>query len=317
MKIRAISILCPKCGAGVRFCEEDRVIRCRHCGMNFLPIHSEGIERYYFEPKTKNPQAKAKTFLKEKDYTKADYRIVDIDNFFIPVWRGYGQVTGWLAGLSPRKTVFYTETITTANANQITVRRKRVEGGIPLKKLMRIDKEILLNAVRFPDIRWRNEEVKKDEYIPFLRVYNESKMMGWGKILTADVSPQLEKKEIKKRFIKSSLSFYSDYEPLRHRLKVIGQRIFLYYFPVSLIKVRLENQLVSLTVNGLSGKVTSNAILKEKPIQKNKRFLFTDIMITFLASFLSASLMLTNSLIGRQVAIVIIVITLLYTWIKR
>jgi hypothetical protein len=40
-------------------------------------------------------------------------------------------------------------------------------------------------------------------------------------------------------------------------------------------------------------------------------------MITFLASFLSASLMLTNSPIGRQVAIVIIVITLLYTWVKR
>ncbi|GAH33812.1 unnamed protein product, partial [marine sediment metagenome] len=56
---------------------------------------------------------------------------------------------------------------------QITVKRKREEGGIPLKKLMKIEKEILFNALKFPDIRCRKEEVIKDEYAAFLRVYDE------------------------------------------------------------------------------------------------------------------------------------------------
>lgn len=317
MNIRVISILCPKCGAGVQFCEEDRVIKCLHCGMNFIPVHSEGIERYYLKPQVKNPQTRVKNYLKNRGFKKNNYRIVDTDKFFIPVWKGTGQVTGWISGLSPRKTVVYTETVTAPNGRQITVKRKREEGGIPLKKLMKIEKEVLFNALKFPDIRCRKEEVIKDEYAAFLRVYDEQRMTRWGKIVTPDVSPQLEKKEIKTRFIQSSLSSYIDYEPLRHRLKVMGQRVFLYYFPVTLIKVKLDNQLISLTVNGLSGKVTSNTLLRKESATKRKRILFLDTMVIFLSSLLSASFIHTKSSFPKQIGIIIAFITLLYIWLKR
>ena len=317
MSIRVISYLCPKCGAGVKFSEEDRVIKCFHCGMNFLPTHSEGIERYYFKPQIKNPQRKIESLLRKNGFNKSDYRIIDIDKLFIPVWRGSGQVTGWIAGLSPIKIIVYTEAITVPNGRQITVKRRRREGGIPLKKLMRIEKEILFNAVKFQDIRWRNEEVLNADYGKLFRVYDEKKMVIWGKIITPDVSPQTKKKEINSKFINSSVSLYNGYDPLRHRLKVIGQRIFLYYFPVILIKVKLQKKIVSLTVNGLSGKITSNTLLKKGNAPKRKKSLLLDILTILTSSILFTFLIHTNSLFLKQLGFVISIIIIVYIWIKK
>ncbi len=317
MNIRVISILCPKCGAGVRFHEEDRIIKCLHCGMDFIPVHSDGVERYYFEPRVDNFQTKLKNFLKNKGFKKTNYNIVDVDNFFIPVWKGASQVTGWVSGLSPIKTIVYTEMVTGPNGRQIPVKRKRKKGGIPLKKLIKIEKEILYNAVKFPDIRWRIEEVNKDEYSTSVKVYNEEEMTKWGKILTPDVSPQIEKKDVKTRFIQSSIALYIDYEPFRHRLKVIGQRVFLYYFPVTLLKVKLHNQLIFLTVNRLSGKVTSNTLVRKESVPKRKMTLSLDTILIFLSSFIATSLIHTNNSITSQIGIIIPLVTILYIWLKR
>jgi len=317
MNIRVVSVLCPKCGAGVNFYEKDRVIKCHHCNTNFIPIHSEGVERYYFEAFVRNPQIKVQHFLKQKEFKRNEYKIVDIDHFFIPVWKAIGQVTGWISGLSPRKTVLYTEMVTGPNGTQIPIKRKRETGGIPLKKLMRMDKEMLLNAVHFPDLRWSKEEVSKVEYSSSLEVYNEEKMNKWGKILTPDLSPKLEKKQLLRRFIKSALSLYINYEPLKQRLKVIGLRVFLYYFPVSLFKVELNNQLICLTVNGVSGKVTTNKIFKKEFIPKRKKNFLSDILLIMASSFISTSLIVTKNPTFAQIGIVLVIFTFIFIIIKR
>lgn len=317
MKFRIVSILCPKCGAAVSFHEEDRVIQCSHCGMNFLPVHSEGIERYYFKPQTKKPETKIETYLRSKGFEKKEYKILDIDKFYIPYWRSTGQVTGWIAGLSPLKTVEYHDTASAPDGRTITVTRRRQEGGIPLKKLLRIEKQILKEAVKFPGIRLSVEEVTKAEYAPFLKLFDEAKMSDWGKILTPDVPPRIEKKNIENKFIKSSTMLYIDYNPLLHRLKVVGNRVFLYYFPVILFKVKVNDEIVSVTLNCLSGKITTNKLVKPKEKPGNKIPLLPNILILFLASLLIAFLLRTGNFIAAQIGIVIVIIVITFIWIKK
>jgi hypothetical protein len=317
MAIRIISILCPKCGAGVKFFENDRVIHCIHCGMNFLPAHSEGVERYFFTPQISNVKSSLESYLSSCGLNMGDYSIIDIDNFFIPVWRGNGQIIGWLAGISPLKQYEYTETVSTPTGGQVQVKRKRHEGGIPLKKLLRINKEMLFNAVRFPDLRWRREEVLKPEYEPFLRVFDQSTMNKWGKILTADSSPLTEKKEMKRRFIESSLALYHDYDPLRNRLKVIDHRVFIYYFPLSLARVKINDTIIGMTVNGVSGRVTSNSPIERKVPTKSTPSFLLDTITVLLSSIVSSFLIHSEFTLYRQCGIVIPMIVLLYLWIRR
>jgi len=317
MKLRIVSILCPKCGGAVDFHEEDRVIQCSHCGMNFIPVHSEGIERYYFKPQIKNPETRIETYLKGKGCKKNEYKILDTDKFYVPHWRSTGQITGWIAGLSPLKTVEYHDTTSAPDGRTVTVTRRRQEGGIPLKKLLRIEKQILKDAVKFPDIRLSVKEVTKVEYAAFLKLFDEPKMSQWGKILTPDIPPRIEKKNIENKFIKSSTMLYIDYNPFLHRLKVVGNRVFLYYFPVILYKVKINDEIVSVTLNCISGKITANKLIKPKEKPRNKIPLLLNILVLFLASLLTASLLRTGNSIAAQIGIAIAIIVVTFIWIKK
>jgi hypothetical protein len=317
MSINIISIVCPKCGAGVNYYEKDRVIHCSHCGKNFIALHSDGIERYYYQPQIRKPEKKVVQFLTDKGYGRSEYIILDEDRFFIPVWKGSGQLTGWISGLSPRKLVTKEEWVSTGDGRRVAVRRKKMEGGIPLKKLMKLEKETLLKGANFPDIRWRKEEITNKNYVNFQRIYNSESMKKWGKIITPDTSPGPQKKKIMSKFIASTLSLYADYKPLYHRLKVIGQRTFLYYFPVALYKIKISDRIVFLTVNGMDGKVTSDTILEKKAEPKFKRKLSLDMLLIFIASFLSTSLFHATSHLLKQLGIIIPIILLIYIWIKK
>ena len=317
MKIRIISTLCPKCGAAVQFCEKDRVIKCFHCDMDFIPDHAQGIERYYFEPQMKDPRLSVYHFLNNKGIKRTDYRVIDVDTLYFPVWGGSGQVTGWIAGLSPIKTSIVTETVATPSGGHITVRRNRRTGGFPLKKLINIKRDMLFNAVTFQNIRWRKEQVTKTELESFMRVYNEENMSAWGKILTPDNSPYIQKNRIRQKFIATCLSFYIDYKPLRHRLKVIGQRTHLYYFPLALVKVKLNNQLLFFTVNGISGSAISDKPLEKQKSKTSKHSLLFDTTAVFLSAIFSASLITSSNLFTQQIGIAAALLTIFYIWIKQ
>jgi len=317
VKLRIVSILCPKCGAAVNFHEEDRVIKCQHCNTNFIPVHRKGIEAYYFKPQIKRPEVKIDSFLRNKGFSKKEYKILDTDRFFVPKWRATGHVTGWVAGLSPLKTVKYSDNATAPNGRTVTVTRTRQEGGLPLKKLLKIEKQVSRDAIRFPDIRLNVEEVTKPEYSPFLRLFDEQEMSKWGKILTPDTPPSIKKRNVKNAFIKSSIALYIDYNPFVHRLKVIGERIFLYYFPVTLFKIKLGNEIISLTVNELSGKLTSNKLVKAVEEPKKKFPLLLRTFIVLLASLFSTSLVKIGTSIANQIAIMVVIIAIIFIWIEK
>lgn len=317
MSIKVISAVCPKCGAAVNYYEKDRVIHCRHCRENFLPLHTDGIERYYYQPQVRKPEKKVVQFLTNKGYGRSEYKIIDEDRFFIPVWKGTGQLTGWISGLSPRKMVTKEEWVSAGDGRRVTVKRKKMEGGIPLKKLMKLEKEIVLRGANFPDIRWREDEIKNKNYTNFQRIYDNEAMKKWGKVITPDISPAPQKKKIVYKFIETSLSLYADYKPLHHRLKVIGQRTFLYYFPVTLFKIKILDRIIFLTVNGIDGRVTSDTILMKKTESKIKRMLTLNMLLIFLASFLSSSLFHTGSNLLKQFGIIIPIMLLVYIWIKK
>ena len=317
MHLRVTSILCPKCGAAVSFSEEDRVIRCHHCTMHFIPDHAQGIERYFFEPQLRDPLSHIHRFLLEKGFERDTYKIIDVDKFFVPVWRGIGQITGWIAGLSPFKTYEYIETLRTPTGAQINMKRKRREGGIPLKKLIRIEKDMLFGGAKRRDLRWRIEEVMKDEHASCLKVYQQEAMAKWGSIFTPDSAPHIKRKQIKQRFVKSVLRMYVGYDPLHHRLKVIGERIFLYYFPLTLVKLLLHGKLISLTVNGITGRVTSNAAFEEKIEQKKIPRPIMDTLMVLLSSILASSLFAINSGFAKQMAVAILIIVMTILWIKK
>jgi hypothetical protein len=318
MHLRTTSILCPKCGAAVSFFEEDRVIRCDHCTMHFIPDHSQGVERYYFKHQIRDPLSQVHRLLLKKGFGRDTYRIVDVDTFFFPVWRGNGQITGWIAGLSPFKTYEYTETVRTPTGGQVTMKQKRQEGGIPLKKLIRIEKDMLFRGVKREDLRWRSEEVMDDAYATFLKVYDQEEMTKWGKIFTPDSAPHIKRKEIKHRFIESVRSMYLGYDPLHDRLKVIGERLYLYYFPLALVKVMLNGKLVFLTVNGITGNISSNVPLeKTTKHMRRKPHPLLDTLIVLLSAILASSLFIIDHNFAKQMAIVILIITLTILWIKK
>jgi hypothetical protein len=317
MHLRVTSFLCPKCGAAVSFSEEDRVIQCHHCTMYFIPDHAQGIQRYFFEPQVKDPLSAIYHFLREKGFGRTGYEIIDMDKFLVPVWRGSGQVTGWIAGLSPFKTFEYTETITTPSGGQVQMKRKRREGGIPLKKLIRIEKDMLLGGVNRKDLRWRSEEIMKNEHASFLRIYDQEAMEKWGSIFTPDSAPHIKRKELKHRFIESVRSMYLGYDPLHDRLKVIGERLYLYYFPLALVKVKLNEKLILLTVNGITGKVSANTAFEKKTEKAQLPQLIMDSLMILLSSVLATTLFSLDNNFAKQMAIAVIIIVLTILWIKK
>jgi hypothetical protein len=317
MHLRVTSVLCPKCGAAVSFSEEDRVIRCRHCAMHFIPDHAQGVERYYFEPQIRDPLSAIYRFLFQKGFGRSGYDVIDVDKFFVPVWRGNGQVSGWIAGLSPFKTYEYTEPVRTPTGGQVMMKRRRREGGIPLKKLVRLQKDMLFMGVKRNDLRWHCAEVMKDEYADYLRIYDQEAMAHWGSIFTPDSTPPIKRKEITQRFIASVRSLYLGYDPLLDRLKVIGARLFLYYFPLVLVKVKLNEDLVFLTVNGITGRVSANAPLEKKTSEKRAPQPLTDTLMVLLSSILASSLFLLESGFAKQMAVCIVIVALVILWIRK
>jgi hypothetical protein len=256
-------------------------------------------------------------FLLEKGFGRDGYEIIDIDKFFVPVWRGNGQVIGWIAGLSPFKTYEYTETIATPSGGQMTMKRKRKEGGIPLKKLIRIEKDMLLGGVKRQDLRWRSEEIMKAEHASFLKVYDQKAMKKWGSIFTPDCAPHIKRKELKHRFIESVRSMYLGYDPLHDRLKVIGERLYLYYFPLALVKVTLNEKLILLTVNGITGRVSSQATFEKKNEKIKIPQLIMDSLMVLLSSIVATTLFSLDNNIAKQMAIAVIIIVLTILWIKK
>ncbi len=285
--------------------------------MCFIPDHAQGIERYYLKPNIRDPLSALYRFLLEKGFRRDEYQIIDVDTFFIPVWRAQGQVTGWIAGLSPFKTYEYTEVVRTPTGSQVAMKRKRQEGGVPLKKLIRLQKEMLFPAVKRKDIRFRVEEVMKEEHAPFLRIYDQKEMEKWGHAFTPDTPPHIKRKEIRQRFIASVRSLYLGYDPLHDRLKVIGERLFLYYFPLALVKATIDNKLVFLSVNAISGRVASGApIEKRKEVRKLPQPL-TDTAMVFFSSVFASLLFNLESAVAQQVAIGLIIIVMIILWTKK
>ena len=128
---------------------------------------------------------------------------------------------------------------------------------------------------------------------------------------------QIKRKEIKQRFVKSVLRMYVGYDPLHHRLKVIGERIFLYYFPLTLVKLLLHGKLISLTVNGITGRVTSNAAFEKIIEQKKIPRPIMDTLMVLLSSILASSLFALNSGFAKQMAVAILIIVMTILWIKK
>lgn len=317
MQLRAMSVLCSQCGAAVPFSEEDRVIECPHCTICFIPDHAQGVARYYFEPRMEDPSSALHRFLLERGFARDSYEIIDVDKCFVPVWRGTGQVIGWIAGLSPFKTFEYTETVATPSGGRVAMKRKRREGGIPLKKLVRIEKDMRFTGVRRQDLKWRGEEVMNEDYAPFIRVYDQEEMAKWGNIFTPDSAPHVKRKEIRRRFIESVRSMYLGYDPLYDRLKVIGERLFLYYFPVALLKATINGKLLLFTVNGMTGRITTDASLEKKIKKKHLPHLVRDTLMVLLASLAASYLFTIDGNFAKQMAIVIIIIVLTVLWIKK
>jgi len=278
--VETIAVNCPLCGGSINIEEGTSSIKCHYCRANLYLKKPVGLKNLITPARIEEGRVKHKAlkFILEKSNGKIggkDTSILECRLVYIPFWRLHGKMIGWIAGEKNKKNIVE-ETVTGPNGATI----KRYKMGTKREKFSRFV---------FKDVDWSAPA----SYIPHLRLHGVSfkaSVMNWNildhsmKARWSFALPTVSEEKAREDAFKylTGLMAPPGTNVKYQRFKMFDNDLSLYFYPIYFVRYSYRDQIFTISVDGVSGRV----IAGEVPATKNemKRNM---VKIPLIAAFLS------------------------------
>lgn len=261
-----VSISCPSCASPVSYATGNKVCRCLSCGTVLKILLTGGIFSYRKEIQESILEKAVKTSLNEFCQNN-DYRIIDRDVIFLPIWRAEGRVTGWVSGKVNKKRTPYSVEDGKGNKRVLF----RTEGGEVLRRIIDVpltffDVDNAFFREYFPSVDLFSG-VRGDN----LLLFDENKMKDSGKIYF----PEKEIEEAKAVFIKkmkeTALSYWDakKFDFFRSVSEVLNFNLTLIFYPVLLVRFVVPKREGFVIIDCTTGKTAGRKMTAVKSGEEN------------------------------------------------
>jgi ribosomal protein S27E len=241
-----ITTPCPQCGGEIGFSEEANAIKCDFCASILQMVGTEGVRRYYLEPKTdeeKIKKALARGFYKKK---RIKIRFSDSRLIFYPYWWVKGMVFKWVLG---KKTIpSKVSGIPDTWENVKELKTRLLDHSFPANSDTLLGPYSL--GIRTKTLRFR--------------AFNRKEMEKWGSPLKRTVTHKhavAHAEELKETALKARAV---DVE--MKKVGLIGEHYALVYFPIWAFSISSPRGDFELLVDGISHSVIRTPKKAKEPL---------------------------------------------------
>jgi len=230
-----ITTPCPQCGGDIGFSEEANAVKCDFCASLLQMVGTDGVKRYYLEPKTE--EAKIKFGLAKGLYKRRGIKVTFNDSrlIFYPYWWVKGMVFKWVLGKKtlPAKVSGIPDTW----ENVKELKTHLLDHSFPANDDTPLGPSSL--GIRTTTLRFR--------------AFNRTEMEKWGAPLKPTVTYEQAVAHAEK--LKGTALNIKDIDITMEKVGLIGERYALLYFPIWAFSLSSPGGISELLVDGISHSV--------------------------------------------------------------
>ncbi|RLA93449.1 MAG: hypothetical protein DRG25_04505 [Deltaproteobacteria bacterium] len=246
-----IATPCPQCGGEIEFLEEAQAVKCQYCGSLLQVVGTDGVRKYYLEPKTDEERIKKALMKGLSQKKKLKINCLNSRLIFYPYWWVKGMVFKWFLG---KKTIPHKlNGVPDTWENVKELKTHLFDHTFPANG------EILLGPL---SLGIRTSALR-------VRAFNQKEIEKWGFPLKETISYEQAKNYVEKQ--KGKVLKLKNIDIEMEKVGLIGERYSLIFFPIWAFTISSSQGEAEILIDGVSHSVINIPQKEKRPLLLNLR----------------------------------------------